>query len=263
MNTTPHSQPLHQPQSAPLDGKTALVTGGSSGIGLATAQRLTAQGARVLITGRNERTLQQAQQQLGPLASYLVADMTKTSDLCTLSQRVATGFGQLDMLIANAGTIALNPVHAVSSAEYDELFATNVKGVFLLLQQCLPLLADGAGVVLISSIAHFKVLPGHTVYAATKAALRSLARGFAAELAPRQIRVNCLSPGPVRPPILHKLGVDASALDQLEQQIAGQIPLRRLGEPAEIARAAVFLAGPDASFINGVDLCVDGGMSQL
>jgi NAD(P)-dependent dehydrogenase (short-subunit alcohol dehydrogenase family) len=141
--------------------------------------------------------------------------------------------------------------------------APNVKGVFLLLQQCLPLLADGAGVVLISSIAHFKVLPGHTVYAATKAALRSLARGFAAELAPRQIRVNCLSPGPVRTPILHKLGVDASALDQLEQQIAGQIPLRRLGEPAEIARAAVFLAGPDASFINGVDLCVDGGMSQL
>lgn len=246
-----------------LTGKKALITGGSSGIGLAIAKEFIAQGATVLITGRNKSTLESAQASLGSAALIAVADIALASDHKVLAERIRNEFGNLDIIVSNAGTIALNPTLEVSETEYNQIFDTNVRGTFLTMQHCIPLLNHGATVVLISSIAHFKVLPGHTVYAASKAAVRALARGWADELKHQQIRVNCLSPGPVKTPILHKLGVSAEQLPAVEQQLAGQIPLARMGDPEEIARATLFLAGPDSSFITGVDLCVDGGMSQL
>ncbi|WP_423357639.1 SDR family NAD(P)-dependent oxidoreductase [Pseudomonas citronellolis] len=246
-----------------LNDKIALVTGGNSGIGLATAQRFAREGATVVITGRRRQVLDEAVGQIGGNALGICADASRLADIDALYQRIGQLYGRLDVLVANAGVIRPAAGEQVDEAQFDEQFDINVKGVFYSIQKALPLLRDGGSIVLVSSIAHLKALDAHVVYAATKAAVRSFARSWAAELRQRNIRVNCLSPGPVLTPIIGKMGIGDEQFAAFERQVAGLIPLGRLGRPEELANAALFLASDDSSFITGVDLCVDGGLSQL
>ncbi|MHB9800960.1 SDR family NAD(P)-dependent oxidoreductase [Pseudomonas sp. MT3] len=246
-----------------LSNKVALVTGGNSGIGLATAQRFAQEGAEVVITGRRRQVVEEAVGLIGANAIGICADAGRLEDLDALYRQVGERFGRLDVLVANAGIIRPAPGNQVDERQFDEQFDVNVKGVFYTIQKALPLLRDGASIVLVSSIAHLKALEAHVVYAATKAAVRSFARSWAAELKHRNIRVNCLSPGPVLTPIIGKMGIGEAQFDAFEKQLAQLIPLGRLGRPEELANAALFLASDDSSFITGVDLCVDGGLSQL
>lgn len=246
-----------------LNDKIALVTGGNSGIGLATAQRFAREGATVVITGRRRQVLDEAVGQIGGNALGICADASRLADIDALYQRIGQLYGRLDVLVANAGIIRPAAGEQVDEAQFDEQFDINVKGVFYSIQKALPLLRDGGSIVLVSSIAHLKALDAHVVYAATKAAVRSFARSWAGELRQRNIRVNCLSPGPVLTPIIGKMGIGDEQFAAFERQVAGQIPLGRLGRPEELANAALFLASDDSSFITGVDLCVDGGLSQL
>ncbi|AGI22846.1 hypothetical protein H681_04830 [Pseudomonas sp. ATCC 13867] len=246
-----------------LSNKVALVTGGNSGIGLATAQRFAQEGAEVVITGRRRQVVEEAVGLIGANAIGICADAGRLEDLDALYRQVGERFGRLDVLVANAGIIRPAPGDQVDERQFDEQFDVNVKGVFYTIQKALPLLRDGASIVLVSSIAHLKALEAHVVYAATKAAVRSFARSWAAELKHRNIRVNCLSPGPVLTPIIGKMGIGEAQFDAFEKQLAQLIPLGRLGRPEELANAALFLASDDSSFITGVDLCVDGGLSQL
>lgn len=217
----------------------------------------------MVITGRRRDALEEAVGLIGESAVGIRADASRLADLDALYQEVGERFGRLDVLVANAGIIRPAPGDQVDEQQFDEQFDINVKGVFYTIQKALPLLRDGGSIVLVSSIAHLKALEAHAVYAATKAAVRSFARSWAAELKGRNIRVNCLSPGPVLTPIIGKMGVDEAQFDAFEKQLAGLIPLGRLGRPEELANAALFLASDDSSFITGVDLCVDGGLSQL
>ncbi|MEG7361218.1 glucose 1-dehydrogenase [Pseudomonas citronellolis] len=246
-----------------LNDKIALVTGGNSGIGLATAQRFAQEGATVVITGRRRQVLDEAVGQIGGNALGICADAGRLADIDALYQRIGQLYGRLDVLVANAGIIRPAAGEQVDEAQFDEQFDINVKGVFYSIQKALPLLRDGGSIVLVSSIAHLKALDAHVVYAATKAAVRSFARSWAAELRQRNIRVNCLSPGPVLTPIIGKMGIGDEQFAAFERQVAGLIPLGRLGRPEELANAALFLASDDSSFVTGVDLCVDGGLSQL
>lgn len=246
-----------------LNDKVTLVTGGNSGIGLATAQRFALEGAAVVITGRRREVVEEAVGHIGENAVGICADSSRLEDLDALYRRIDERFGRLDVLVANAGVIRPAPGEQVDEKQFDEQFDINVKGVFYTIQKALPLLRDGGSIVLVSSIAHLKVLEAHMVYAATKAAVRSFARSWAAELKGRNIRVNCLSPGPVLTPIIGKMGIDEAQFGAFEKQLAGLIPLGRIGRPEELANAALFLASDDSSFITGVDLCVDGGLSQL
>ena len=246
-----------------LNDKIALVTGGNSGIGLATAQRFAREGATVVITGRRRQVLDEAVGQIGGNALGICADASRLADIDALYQRIGQLYGRLDVLVANAGVIRPAAGEQVDAAQFDEQFDINVKGVFYSIQKALPLLRDGGSIVLVSSIAHLKALDAHVVYAATKAAVRSFARSWAGELRQRNIRVNCLSPGPVLTPIIGKMGIGDEQFAAFERQVTGLIPLGRLGRPEELANAALFLASDDSSFITGVDLCVDGGLSQL
>ncbi len=246
-----------------LSNKVALVTGGNSGIGLATAQRFAQEGAEVVITGRRRQVVEEAVELIGENAVGICADASRLEELDDLYQQIGERFGRLDVLVANAGVIHPAPGDQVDEEQFDEQFDINVKGVFYTIQKALPLLRDGGSIVLVSSIAHLKALEAHVVYAATKAAVRSFARSWAAELKGRNIRVNCLSPGPVRTPIIGKMGIGEAQYGEFEKQLAGLIPLGRLGRPEELANSALFLASDDSSFITGVDLCVDGGLSQL
>ncbi|WP_367863285.1 SDR family NAD(P)-dependent oxidoreductase [Pseudomonas guariconensis] len=246
-----------------LTDKVALITGGNSGIGLATAQRFALEGAKVVITGRRQDVLQDSVGLIGENAVGLCADASRLEDLDAMYRQVGERFGHLDVLVANAGVIRPAPGDQVDEKQFDEQFDINVKGVFYTIQKALPLLRDGGAIVLVSSIAHQKALEDHVVYAATKAAVRSFARSWAAELKGRQIRVNCLSPGPVLTPIIGKMGIGEAQFGAFETHVAGLIPLGRLGRPEELANAALFLASDESSFITGVDLCVDGGLSQL
>lgn len=246
-----------------LSNKVVLVTGGNSGIGLATAQRFAREGAEVVITGRRRQVVEEAVGLIGENAVGICADASRLVDLDDVYQQIGERFGRLDVLVANAGVIRPAPGDQVDEEQFDEQFDINVKGVFYTIQKALPLLRDGGSIVLVSSIAHLRALEAHVVYAATKAAVRSFARSWAAELKGRNIRVNCLSPGPVRTPIIGKMGISEAQYGEFEKQLAGLIPLGRLGRPEELANAALFLASDDSSFITGVDLCVDGGLSQL
>lgn len=246
-----------------LKDKVALITGGNSGIGLATAQRFALEGAKVVITGRRREVVQEAVGLIGEDALGICADASRLEDLDGLYRQVGERFAGLDVLVANAGVIRPSPGDQVDERQFDEQFDINVKGVFYTIQKALPLLRDGGSIVLVSSIAHLKALEAHVVYAATKAAVRSFARSWAAELKGRNIRVNCLSPGPVMTPIIGKMGIDEVKFGAFEKHMAQVIPLGRLGRPEELASAALFLASDESSFITGVDLCVDGGLSQL
>lgn len=247
-----------------LENKVALITGGSSGIGLATAKRFIHEGARVVITGRNEETLNQAMQILGDNNAIAIAsDSSDLNNNDTLFSTIEKQYGKLDIVFANAGIILLSDFLGSTERDFDRQFNINVKGTFFTVQKALPLMSQGGSIILTSSVAHHKGLDGHNIYAATKAALRSFARSWTTDLKDRGIRVNCLSPGPIATPIISKMGVSEAERELFDMQVASRIPAGRFGLPEEVAAAALFLASDESSFISGIDLSVDGGMGQI
>jgi NAD(P)-dependent dehydrogenase (short-subunit alcohol dehydrogenase family) len=246
-----------------FDNKTVLVTGGSSGIGLATALQFAKQGARVIITGRDQATLDQARAQLGANAMALRNDAGDIHAAKALAASLKQQGITLDALFVNAGVAKFAPLEAVEEDLWDQTFNTNVKGAFFAIQALSPLLNTGAAIILNGSINAHIGMPNSSVYAASKAALISLAKTLSGELISRGIRVNVVSPGPVQTPLYGKLGVPADQLDALAAGIQAQIPLKRFGTPDEVASAVVYLSSPEAAFIVGTELIVDGGMSQL
>lgn len=246
-----------------LTGKVALVTGGNSGIGLATAKRLHEEGARVVITGRNSQTLDSAVSAIGSGTVAIQADVSKADDIQSLFAQVASRVGKVDVLFANAGIAKLAPYSASPEALFDELFAVNVKGAFLTLQKAIPNLNDGASVIFNTSVVASKGAENMGVYAATKAAVRSFVRTAATELQARSIRVNAVAPGPVATPIFGRSGLTEEQIEGFKAGISARVPMHRIGRPEEIAGAVAFLASEDASYITGVELNVDGGMANL
>ncbi len=246
-----------------LDNKVAVVTGGSSGIGLATAQRFIAEGARVVVTGRNQEALDAAVSTLGGGATGIRGDVANLDDLDRLFAQVRERFGRIDVLFANAGVAPFVPFRAVTEEHFDRLFNINVRGLFFTVQKALPLLADGASVILNASVVAQVGLPNTSVYSATKAAVRSLGRTLAAELSPRGIRVNVVSPGLIETPLVGKLGLSPDEVEAFGAQVVQQTPLGRLGKAEEIAATVAFLASDDASYFTGADLVADGGMVQV
>lgn len=246
----------------PLKGKIALVTGGSSGIGLGTAQQLAAQGARVFITGRRQAELDAAVAAIGAGATGIRADASSLADLDAVYAQIAKSAGKLDILFANAGGGDMQPLGAITEEHFDRIFGTNVRGVVFTVQKALPLLVDGGSVVLTGSTTSIQGTANFSIYSASKAAVRNLARSWVMDLKNRGIRVNVVSPGPIRTPGLGDL-VPEEARQGLFDFLASQVPLARLGEPEEIGKAVAFLSSDAASFINGVELFVDGGMAQI
>ena len=250
-----------------LDNKIALVTGATSGIGLATAQRFAAEGAYVYLTGRRQAELDAAVKSIheaGGRATGLRIDSTKLDDLDALYAQIKEEQGRLDVLVANAGGGSMLPLGSITEAHFDDTFDRNVKGVLFTVQKALPLLAKGASVILTGSTAGSAGTAAFSVYSASKAAVRSFARSWILDLKDRNVRVNTISPGATRTPgLLDLAGDDAAQRQGLADYLASLIPMGRLGEPGEIASAALFLASDDASFVNGVELFVDGGQQQI
>lgn len=246
-----------------LSGKVVVITGGNSGIGRATAQLFAEEGAEVIITGRRADVVEQAVDEIGHGAVGFVADSADLDHHRRLADFVAGKFGRLDVYMANAGIINLTTSADVTPEDYDRHFAINTRGVFFGVQAMSPLIRDGGSIIVTSSLAATKVLPDHTVYAGSKAAVAAFARNWAIELKPRRIRVNILSPGPVETAILEKLGVPETLLPAFEEQMASLIPAGRMGRPEELARAALFLASDAGSFVNGIEFHVDGGMTLV
>ena len=247
-----------------LQGKVAVITGGTSGIGLATAKRFAAEGASVVITGRRKPVLDEAIAAIGSNVLGIQVDSSKVADLNRLYERVKADRGRIDILFVNAGGGSMLPLGAITEEQYDDTFNRNVKGVLFTVQKALPLLVDGASVILTGSTAGSKGTASFSVYSASKAAVRNFARSWLLDLKGRHIRVNTLSPGPIKTPGLVELaGPDAAQRQGLLDYMASQVPMGRVGEAEEIARAAVFLASDDSSFVNGVELFVDGGAAQI
>ena len=247
-----------------LQGKVAVITGGTSGIGLATAKRFAAEGASVVITGRRKPVLDEAIAAIGSNVLGIQVDSSKVADLNRLYERVKADRGRIDILFVNAGGGSMLPLGAITEEQYDDTFNRNVKGVLFTVQKALPLLVDGASVILTGSTAGSKGTASFSVYSASKAAVRNFARSWLLDLKSRHIRVNTLSPGPIKTPGLVELaGPDAAQQQGLLDYMASQVPMGRVGEADEIARAAVFLASDDSSFVNGVELFVDGGAAQI
>lgn len=244
-----------------LAGKVAVVTGGSSGIGKATARLFAQQGANVAITGRRQEALDAAVAEIGPGVVGIRGDTSDTTHHTRLACEIWRRFGGLDIFVANAGVINLSPSDKVTVEDYDHQFSVNARGVFFGVQAILPLMRTGGSIILISSIAARKTLKDHAVYAGTKAAIGAFARTWALELKARHIRVNVLSPGPTETPILQKLGIAEDAHPGFLQAIGSMIPLGRLGMPDDLASAVLFLAGDASSYVTGIELNVDGGMS--
>lgn len=245
-----------------LDGKIALVTGGTSGIGFATAKRFVAEGAHVFITGRRQAELNAAVKKIGGDVTGVQGDVSKLSDLDALYDRIKTEKGHLDIVFANAGIGEFVPVEAITEDHFDRIFNINVKGLLFTVQKALPLLRDGGAVILNASIVANKGMPAFSVYSASKAAVRSFARSWSNDLRERKIRVNAVSPGIVpTEAYTTNLGMNE---EQIEGFVAGaDIPLGRAGTPDEIAKAVSFLASDDSSFVTGIELTVDGGMTQI
>ena len=246
-----------------LTEKVAVITGGNSGIGLATAHRFVKEGARVAIMGRDAETVRAAVDELGDGAIGVQGDVTNMGDLDHLFDTVREKFGSIDLLFVNAGVGQVRPIEAVDEAHFDLQFGVNVKGAYFTVQKALPFMNDGGAIVLNTSIANQTGNANFSVYSATKAALRSLARTLSAELVDRGIRVNAISPGPIETPIFGRLGLPEDALEGLAQHFTEQVPMHRFGQADEIANAVLFLGSPESSFVLGHELVVDGGMSQL
>lgn len=246
-----------------FDNKTILVTGGTSGIGLAAAKAFAAEGARVVITGRDAAALEAAQEQVGGATLALRNDAGDTGAAKALAERLATEGIRLDAVFINAGTARFASLEEADEALWDQTFGTNVKGAYFQIQALLPLLNRGASIVLNGSINARIGMPNSSIYAASKAALISLAKTLSAELLPRGVRVNVVSPGPVGTPLYGKLGLDAARLEATAAHIQGQVPLGRFGTSEEIAATVLHLSAAESAFIVGTEIVADGGMSQL
>jgi NAD(P)-dependent dehydrogenase (short-subunit alcohol dehydrogenase family) len=246
-----------------LEGKVAVVTGGNSGIGLATAKRLQEEGAKVAIAGRSRKTLDDAVRSIGNDVVAVQADVAKLTDVDKLYAEVSKKLGKIDVLFVNAGVAKFAPLSETSEDGYDEVFNINIKGAYFTIQKALPFLNDGASIILNTSVVDSKGFEGASAYSATKAALRSLARTAAAELVGRGIRVNAVAPGPIVTPIIERTGLPKEAIDQFEKETVAKVPMKRFGQPEEVAGAVAFLASQDASYITGVEINVDGGLGQI
>ncbi|HEV8067933.1 MAG TPA: glucose 1-dehydrogenase [Planctomycetaceae bacterium] len=239
-----------------LQGRVAVITGGSTGIGLATAKLFVKEGAYVFITGRRQKELDEAVKAIGSNVTGIQGDVTKLADLDRLYQAVKAK-GQIDVLFANAGVAEFAPLGSITEEHFHKLFDINVKGALFTVQKALPLLNDGGSIILTGSVAGSKGTPAFGVYGATKAAVRNFVRAWTSELKNRHIRSNVLSPGPIDTPAIGQQPADAIA------RIVSTIPMGRMGEPDEIAKAALFLASDDSSFVTGIELFIDGGRAQI
>ncbi len=246
-----------------LDGKVAVITGGSSGIGLATAQRFVNEGAQVFITGRRKDELDRAVKTIGRNVTAVQGDVSKLEDLDRLYELVKKSGLKIDVVFANAGVGDLQPLGAITEESYDKIFDVNVKGLVFTVQKALPLMNDGGSIILNASIAGSKGVEAFSVYSATKAAVRSFARTWTTDLKSRQIRVNAISPGPIDTPIFGTLDLGEMDLEQVKSGFVAGVPLGRIGRPEEVASAALFLASTESSFVTGTELTVDGGMGQV
>jgi len=246
-----------------LEGKVALITGGNSGIGLATAKQFVNEGAYVFITGRREAELAAAKKQIGKNVIAIQGDVSNLDDLDRLFAQIRKEKGKIDIVFANAGVARYAPIGAITEDFFDSIFDINVKGVLFTVQKALPLLRDGGAIILNASIVASKGLSSNSVYSATKAAVRSFARTWTTDLKDRRIRVNAISPGPIDTPGLSELLASSETGEQRKKMISNTVPLGRFGAPEEIAKAVVFLASDDASYITGIELFVDGGFAQV
>ena len=246
-----------------LDGKIAVITGGNSGIGLATAERFVAEGAYVFITGRRQAELDAAAKKIGKNVTAVQGDVSNLADLDKLYSVVKKEKGRVDILFANAGGGEFAPLGSITEAHYDKTFGANVKGLLFTVQKALPLFSDAGSIILNASIVSMKGMANFSVYSATKAAVRSFARTWTVDLKDRKIRVNAVSPGPIETPGVDGLAKNPGDLAQIKANLANAVPMGRMGTSDEIAKAVSFLASDDASFITGIELFVDGGMAQI
>ncbi len=246
-----------------LKNKIALITGGTTGIGLATAKRFAAEGAEVIVTGRNPDTLEAARNELNGSVKVVESDAADERKVAQLFETIRRKHGRLDILFLNAGIARFAPLGEASVSDFDDMWNVNVRGLWLALKYAMPILSEGAAVIINSSIANQKGIEGSSAYSATKAAIRSLVRTAARELAGKNVRVNAISPGPIETPIFGKLGLPPDAFEGFRKDAISHIPLGRFGSADEVASAAAFLASTDASFITGAELAVDGGMAQV
>jgi NAD(P)-dependent dehydrogenase (short-subunit alcohol dehydrogenase family) len=247
-----------------FSGKSVLVIGGNSGIGLSAAKGFAAEGGHVVVTGRDAKTLAGAQVSIGHGALALRSDISQLASLDPVMATMRERFGRIDVLFVNAGIGTFAPIPTVTPELWDQVQDVNLKGCFFAAQKALPLMGRGGSIVFTGSIGSLLAVPGNVVYAAAKAGLRAVTRIYAVELVGQGIRVNMVSPGPTETPLINRnVGMDASAVDALRQAMISATPMHRMGEPEEIARAVLFLASDEASFITGVDLFVDGGVIEL
>jgi NAD(P)-dependent dehydrogenase (short-subunit alcohol dehydrogenase family) len=248
---------------AKLEGKIALITGGNSGIGLATAKRFVDEGAYVFITGRREPELARAVKEIGRNVTGVQGDVSNLSDLDRLFAQIKREKGRIAILFANAGGGEFVPLQAITEEHFDKTFNINVKGLLFTVQKALPLITDGGSIILNGAIGSIKGTPAFSVYSATKAAVRSFARTWSVDLKEHKIRVNTLSPGPIETPLINALAGNEESTKQFKAKIAAAVPLGRWGSPDEIAKVAVFLASDDSSYVTGIELFVDGGFAQV
>ena len=246
-----------------LSGKVAVITGGNSGMGLATARLFVEEGASVIITGRRKKDTEEAAKSIGGNIEAVVGDVANLADLDKLHDHIVKKYGRVDVLFVNAGIGSVAPFGHVTEEQFDQVFDVNVKGAFFTVQKLLHLIPDGGSIILNGSIAGSKGLEAFSTYSATKAALRSFARTWTTDLKARKIRINVISPGPIETPIFGKVGLSGEQVEGYKAHMIQQVPLGRMGHVDEIAKPALFLASDDSSFITGVELTVDGGLAQI